>query len=431
MAYYNKKNNLGAAYAAPMIIKTKKLSIFSGPGLFLIGVLLCPLTTQAETTLANILRDIAKQEKTVNAQKKQRQQLQQQLANQDKIIAEASKLVHNSQITLHSINKDIEQAELSINDLKRQEKQHQEYLAKQLQAAYQLGKYSGLQLLLLDEQKQRGERILMYFNYLNENRQRVINELQETQTELMLQQNELEQKLNQQKKLLAQQKVEQERLNITRIERSQTLTELDSSVKKGEERLAILKSNETKLRQKIAQAEREAKARAEKEKKEAAELVKKQNQARQKGKEYVLTDKERQLMARSGGIGLPKHQYSWPVNSHSVLHRFGELQRGELRWKSMIIAAPEGSEVRAIADGIVVMASWLVGYGYVIAIDHGKNDMSLYGYNQTVLVELNKQVKAGQVIGLVGINAEQKQPALYFQIRRQGQPVNPQVWLKK
>ncbi len=430
MTHYNKKIRLGAAFAA-LILKTRTSSLFSASCLLLASVLLYPLTIRAETTLATILSDIAQQEQTVNTQKKQRELLQQQLANQDKIIAEASKLVHNTQITLLSLNKDIEQAELAINELKQQEKQHQDYLAKQLQAAYRLGKYSGLQLLLLEDKKQRGERILMYFNYLNEKRQKVISDLQETQTELTLQQNLREQKLNQQKNLLAQQNSEKERLNRARDERSQTLTALNSSVKKGEERLAILKLNESKLRQKIAQAEREAKARADKEKKQAAELVKKQNQAKQQGKEYVLNEKERQLMVRSGGIGLPKNQYNWPVNSRSILHRFGELQRGELRWKAMIMAAPEGSEVKAVADGIVVMANWLVGYGYVIAIDHGKNDMSLYGYNQTMLVELNKQVKAGEVIGLVGINAEQKQPALYFQIRRQGQAVNPQAWLKK
>lgn len=95
----------------------------------------------------------------------------------------------------------------------------------------------------------------------------------------------------------------------------------------------------------------------------------------------------------------------------------------------MVIAAPEGSEVHAIADGRVLLADWLQGYGLVVVIEHGKGDMSLYGYNQSALVNVGAQVKAGQPIALVGDSGGQGQSALYFEIRRQGQAVNPRPWL--
>ena len=53
-------------------------------------------------------------------------------------------------------------------------------------------------------------------------------------------------------------------------------------------------------------------------------------------------------------------------------------------------------EVKAIADGRVILADWLQGYGLVVVVEHGKGDMSLYGYNQSALVSVGSQVRAGQ-----------------------------------
>ncbi len=65
-------------------------------------------------------------------------------------------------------------------------------------------------------------------------------------------------------------------------------------------------------------------------------------------------------MSRTGGLGSPRGQAFWPVRG-PLLHRYGEQLQGELRWKGMVIAASEGTEVRAIADGRVILADWLQG----------------------------------------------------------------------
>lgn len=117
-------------------------------------------------------------------------------------------------------------------------------------------------------------------------------------------------------------------------------------------------------------------------------------------------------------LGAPRGQAFWPVRG-PTLHRYGEQLQGELRWKGMVIGASEGTEVKAIADGRVILADWLQGYGLVVVVEHGKGDMSLYGYNQSALVSVGSQVRAGQPIALVGSSGGQGRPSLYFEIRRQ------------
>ncbi|EHI4005913.1 murein hydrolase activator EnvC, partial [Salmonella enterica] len=213
-----------------------------------------------------------------------------------------------------------------------------------------------------------------------------------------------------------------------RNERKKTLAGLESSIQQGQQQLSELRANESRLRNSIARAEAAAKARAEREAREAQAVRDKQQEASRKGSTYKPTESERSLMSRTGGLGAPRGQAYWPVRG-PILHRYGERLQGELRWKGMVIGASEGTEVKAIADGRVILADWLQGYGLVVVVEHGKGDMSLYGYNQSALVSVGAQVRAGQPIALVGSSGGQGRPSLYFEIRRQGQAVNPQPWL--
>ena len=103
---------------------------------------------------------------------------------------------------------------------------------------------------------------------------------------------------------------------------------------------------------------------------------------------------------------------------------------GELKWKGIVIGAGAGSSVKAIADGRVILANWLQGYGLMVIIKHGESDLSLYGYNQSVSVREGQLVKAGQKIAEVGSSGGQSRSGLYFEIRRKGVAMNPTGWLR-
>lgn len=394
------------------------------------GVLLYPISATADERdqLKSIQQDIAAKERAVRQQQQQRTALLAQLKAQEQAIAAATRALRETENSLAQLNRQISAMNASIAKLEKQKVSQERNLAAQLDASFRQGQHTGIQLILSGEESQRGQRLQAYFGYLNQARQETIAQLRQTREEVASQKAELEEKQSEQQTLLYEQQAQQAKLEQARNERKKTISGLESSIQQGQNQLSEMRQNESRLRNSIARAEAAAKARAEREAREAEQVRNKQQEASRKGTTYKPTESEQSLMSRTGGLGSPRGQAYWPVRG-SLLHRYGEQLQGELRWKGMVIGASEGTEVKAIADGRVILADWLQGYGLVVVVEHGKGDMSLYGYNQSALVSVGTQVRAGQPIALVGNSGGQGRPSLYFEIRRQGQAVNPQPWL--
>lgn len=397
---------------------------------FSAGVLLYPISATADERdqLKSIQQDIAAKERAVRQQQQQRSTLLAQLKAQEQAIAAATRALRETENSLAQLNRQISAMNASIAKLEKQKASQERNLAAQLDASFRQGQHTGIQLILSGEESQRGQRLQAYFGYLNQARQETIAQLRQTREEVASQKAELEEKQSEQQTLLYEQQAQQAKLEQARNERKKTISGLESSIQQGQNQLSEMRQNESRLRNSIARAEAAAKARAEREAREAEQVRNKQQEASRKGTTYKPTESEQSLMSRTGGLGSPRGQAYWPVRG-SLLHRYGEQLQDELRWKGIVIGASEGTEVKAIADGRVILADWLQGYGLVVVVEHGKGDMSLYGYNQSALVSVGTQVRAGQPIALVGNSGGQGRPSLYFEIRRQGQAVNPQPWL--
>ena len=375
--------------------------------------------------LQSLRRSIEEQEKRLAEQKKERAQLVNDLKEQETEIAKLLSSIEKNSLILKKLNSEIISLIKQINELKIKQQQQRNELAKQLESAFKLGKNTNFKLIFASEQSERNERLITYFRYINEARQQQINMLRETQIQLSDKKTALKKTQSTQKALNTKQKQEQLALEKNHQSRKKTISLLEASMQKNQQKLDELKDNEAKLQARIAQAERESRKIAEEEARQARNIEEKQ----QKNTNYTLNANERALMARVSGIGKPQHQFNWPVNGNTV-HRFGETLQGELRWKGMVINARDGTQVKAIADGRVILASWLQGYGFVVALEHGKGDMSLYGYNQRVLVEVGEKVRAQQPIAIVGSSGGQNTSGLYFEIRRDGKALDPSGWLK-
>lgn len=370
-----------------------------------------------------IHKSIDLHEKKLEDQRNKRKTLLTSLQQQETAIADVLASVQKMNGKLTKINAEITQLNASITTLTETEKQQKEVLAEQLESAFKLGQTTEIDLIFNPKERERNQRILAYFGYFNRERQRQITALQETQSELRVTRQRLEVSRTTQQNEQETLRKEQHRLEQIRAERQKTLRSLELAMQQGQQKLAQLYENETALQESLAKAARQSQQIAEQEAHAAVQV-----QAKQKRANYHLSAEERSLMSRISGIGRPINRLNWPLLG-TIRHRFGDPIQDQLYWKGIVISSPEGAQVKAIADGRVILAGWLQGYGFVVAIDHGKGDMSLYGYNQRVLVKVKDKVKQGQTIALVGNSGGQGEPGLYFEIRRDGKPFNPVAWL--
>ena len=113
-----------------------------------------------------------------------------------------------------------------------------------------------------------------------------------------------------------------------------------------------------------------------------------------------------------------------------IIESYGQQRAGGLKWQGDLFATQRGAPVHAVSRGRVVYADWLAGLGLLIIIDHGGGYMSLYGHNARLYESVGQQVTAGQTIAQAGDSGGSARPELYFEIRRQGKPVDPRMWLR-
>ena len=91
--------------------------------------------------------------------------------------------------------------------------------------------------------------------------------------------------------------------------------------------------------------------------------------------------------------------------------------------------ASYGSTIRAADSGTVIMAGWYGGYGNAVIIDHGEGITTLYGHTSQLLVSEGQTVQRGQAIALVGSTGLSTGPHLHFEVRKEGEPVDPANYL--
>ncbi len=94
------------------------------------------------------------------------------------------------------------------------------------------------------------------------------------------------------------------------------------------------------------------------------------------------------------------------------------------------IVAPENEAIKAASDGTVVFANFTTETGYVIAIQHGNNLLSMYKHNSSLLKKTGDSVKAGDAIAIIGNTGEHTTgPHLHFELWYNGTPVDPQKYI--
>lgn len=374
--------------------------------------------------LNQIQKQIKLQEQKIAEQKREQNKLQSTLKNQENKINDVVGNLRETETNLKETKRIIAETNKQIQRLGQQEKAQKAKLAKQLDAIYRSGNPNSVVEHLLSDDASKNDRMMVYAKHMNQARLNLLADLKATRAQLENEKAELANQQKLQQTQLSEHKKQRQELQKAQNERQSTLNQINKNLERDQNKLNTLKENENALRNEIARA---AQAAEQQEKREREQLAqKKQAEEKRTNRTYQPTEQEQQLIRSGGGLA---GKYPRPVNG-SILNSYGSTQVGEVKWKGIVIAAPAGTAVKAIAGGRVILASWLSGYGQVVVIEHGKGYMSLYGYNQAVFVRSGALVNAGQKIAEVGNSGGQGRSALYFEIRRQGNAVNPMNWLR-
>jgi len=124
-----------------------------------------------------------------------------------------------------------------------------------------------------------------------------------------------------------------------------------------------------------------------------------------------------------------KGELPWPV-AGVVRLRFARAGSAQPTSNGIEITAPEGSPVSTIHEGTVAFADTFAGFGKLVIVDHGGQSFSVYGNLLDISVASGARVDSGQAIGSVG-QSVMGTPSLHFELRLEGQPVDPLEWFRK
>lgn len=114
----------------------------------------------------------------------------------------------------------------------------------------------------------------------------------------------------------------------------------------------------------------------------------------------------------------------------AVMHPVGGGS-GRRTAKGLFFAVPGGHDVHAVADGQVVFADWLRGFGNLLIIDHGDDFLSIYGYNDALLRQVGDRVARGDVVATAGDSGGRGETGLYFEMRHEGTAIDATRWLAR
>ena len=271
-------------------------------------------------------------------------------------------------------------------------------LAGQLRAAYLIGRQEPLKLLLNQGDPARAGRMFVYYSYFS--RARALK-IQAIETDLR-QIGQLDAQLQaQDAKLAGLQQAQQSQVSTlkqARAHRMQVLASISAKTRTRAARLALLRRQQQGLESLLARLRRATASLPE------SELG-----------NYPFARLRGRLLRPVAG---------------RVIASYGQVRAGGLKWQGDLFATARDAPVHAVSQGRVIYADWLAGLGLLIIVDHGDGFMSLYGHNARLYESVGQHVAAGQTIAEAGDSGGGARPELYFEIRKDGQPLNPQIWLR-
>ncbi len=379
--------------------QTYKLKILIVLGLLIVltGSVSAETATDYQQRLDQIRDKISSVLSALGQKKDKRDTLRSSLRKLEVKIAISAKKLRKTQRKHKKSVKKLKISRTQLKKLNRQLAKQRKILADQLRSAYAMGQQPQLKMLLNQQDPTEMGRAMMYYSYLNRARGNEINVYLgsiEKQQKLEV---SIKQTTSELASLLTLKKREKKQLGKHRSKRKKLLARLNKDIDSQQLTLNDLQSSRNRI------------------------------------EDLLMSLGE--LLADIPAEALDQKPFSemrgklpWPVKGRFRASFGTSRHQGDLTWNGVVIDADYDTRVRAVSHGRVAFADWLQGYGFITIIDHNDGYMSLYGYTQELYKQVGDWVEASEVIATVGDSGGQLKSGLYFEIRKQGKPVNPKKW---
>ncbi|HBR98256.1 MAG TPA: hypothetical protein DD979_12895 [Gammaproteobacteria bacterium] len=331
-------------------------------------------------------------DKDLKSDQRKRVRVKDELTRHAREIQRLNSKINRLKRQINTKGQDLRGLEEKLVVQRRDTHAHKSRLASQLRSAYQMGRQTGVQLLLSQDNPSEFSRLSVYADYYTRAQQRDIHaSMRSIQrlAETHLRVAKIRKSLRATQTKLSQSRHRRQSEHKTH---ARTLANLDSGIATKSRKVTDLKTHIGRLQALVEELEQKA---------------------------------SRRNLAFNGQAG----QLPWPVQG-TLTASFGQSKSGgKLKWNGVYISAPQGQEIQAVADGEVVYADWLNGFGMLLIINHGNGFMSLYGGNRDLFTDIGDTIDKGQIVATVGDTFGHKNSGLYFEIRENAVPVDPGQWI--
>lgn len=371
---------------------------------FLLGVMLAAAGApaqdkqQVEAQLRELRAEIETITQQLARQREQRDAELQALARAEQELADIARDLRRSEARLATARERESALQQQAREVEQAIELARDQLGKQLRVAYRAGRQSRLQALLNLQDPTVISRRLALHGYLARARLETISSLERALKELESIQSQQRQLAVELQELLRAQRQAERRQQQSMAKRARALEELNRVIRTRSQQLEAMRRDEAELDQLLQRL---------------GELL-----------ADIPPDAEVAPFADLRGH-LPR-----PAEG-ALRARFATPRDNGAAWRGWLLAVNPGAPVRAVAHGRVAYADWLRGYGMLLIVEHGDGYMTLYGQNQSLLAEVGDWVQAGQIVALAGDTGGRDQAGLYFQIRHDGEPVDPSDWVRQ
>ena len=369
----------------------------------LLGMLTCTQalantqTKASEAQLQKLRTEINELQAYLKKAQDDHKQLVDSLRKSDEEVAKISEQVERLRESLKEEQARLKKLQGEQTQLRQQQSQQQHTLNDVIRAAYRLGQQPQLQVMLNQQDPSELARNMKYLSYLSRAHQDQIQAYRKTLGQLDAVETQLKQTQTTLQRELESFREQQRILRETRQKQQNTANDLKHKIANSGQDLERMKQDRQRLIDLLGRVE-----------------------------EVFLSyerDKESRPFTQLKGK-LPA-----PIAARPKRLFGGKMENQKQSWQGWLFPANEGSDVRAVHHGRVVFSDWLRGYGLLTILDHGHGYMSLYARNQALLRSPGEWVEAGDIIARVGRSGGYDEDALYFEIRKKGDPQNPSLWL--